>query len=94
MTRAVSEIAISIHSAPVWTASLTAHPTLVGENQKEIKDAAGKAFGKEIHEVAEEGKFKKVSYLWPRPGSKKPVRKISFVTKVGDQICGVGYYKQ
>jgi signal transduction histidine kinase len=73
---------------------LTAHPTMVGENQKQLKDATGKPFGKEIHQVAEEGKFKKVSYMWPRPGSTKPVPKVSFVTKVGDQICGVGYYKQ
>jgi hypothetical protein len=31
--------------------------------------------------------------MWPRPGSDTPVQKITFVTKVTDQICGVGYYK-
>ena len=31
--------------------------------------------------------------LWPRPGSDKPLEKTTFYTKVGDQVCGVGYYK-
>ena len=74
--------------------TIIAHPTLVGENQKQLKDKTGKPFGKEFHQVAEVGKFKKVSYMWPRPGSTKPVPKVSFVSKVGNQVCGVGYYKQ
>jgi hypothetical protein len=31
--------------------------------------------------------------MWPRPGGTDPVQKVSFVTKVGDQVCAVGYYK-
>jgi hypothetical protein len=32
--------------------------------------------------------------MFPRPGSDTtPVEKMSFVTKVGDLGCGVGYYK-
>jgi hypothetical protein len=34
-----------------------------------------------------------VSYMFPRPGSDTPVPKVSFVTRVGDEGCGVGYYK-
>jgi hypothetical protein len=41
-----------------------------------------------------EGEITEVSYLFPRPGADAtPVRKVSFVTKVGDLGCGVGYYK-
>ena len=29
-----------------------------------------------------------------RPGSDKPLEKTSFYTKVGDQTCGVGSYKE
>ena len=29
----------------------------------------------------------------PRPGTEKPLEKITFYTRVGDQDCGVGYYK-
>jgi signal transduction histidine kinase len=71
----------------------TAHPTHKGAKLKDIKDVKGFAFGEEIMRTATEGKVSEITYLWPRPGSKKPIEKVSFVTKVGDQICGVGYYK-
>jgi hypothetical protein len=31
--------------------------------------------------------------MFNRPGTNTPVQKVSFVTKVADQTCGVGYYK-
>jgi signal transduction histidine kinase len=71
----------------------TAHPTHLGKNMKELKDKNGKAFGEEVFKVAEVGKVKQVAYMWPKPGRTEPVSKITYVTKVGDQICGVGYYK-
>jgi signal transduction histidine kinase len=71
----------------------TAHPTLVGKNLKDLKDKTGKPFGQEMFKVAEEGKVKEVSYMWPKPGRTEPVQKVSYITKVGDQVCGVGYYK-
>jgi signal transduction histidine kinase len=71
----------------------TAHPKLVGQSLKELKDKAGKALGAEMYQVAQEGKVAEVAYMWPRPGSNDPVAKVSYVTKVGDQVCAVGYYK-
>jgi len=71
----------------------TAHPTHKGKNMKELKDKNGKAFGEEILKVAEAGKVKEVSYMWPKPGSTTPVEKVTYVTRVGDQVCGVGFYK-
>ncbi|ABD87827.1 cache domain-containing protein [Rhodopseudomonas palustris] len=71
----------------------TAHPTLTGKSLKELKDKTGKALGQEIYATAKEGDVKEVSYMWPRPGQTDPVQKVSFVTKVGDQTCAVGYYK-
>jgi hypothetical protein len=56
-------------------------------------DKAGKALGEEIYKVAQEGKIRDVTYMWPRPGSIEPVQKVSSVTKGGDQICAVGDYK-
>ncbi len=73
--------------------NFTAHPSLVGKSLKELKDKAGKALGAEMYNVAEEGKISEVNYMWPRPGSTEPVQKVSFVTKAGDQVCAVGYYK-
>ena len=72
----------------------TAHPTLNGKSLADLQDKNGKPLGKEILSAAEEGKVKEVNYMWPRPGSDTtPVAKVSYVTKIGDQTCAVGYYK-
>ena len=74
--------------------TLTAHPSLRGEHLQDIKGKKGFPFGQEIMKTAIEGKINDVTYWWPRPGSDKPLEKTSFYTKVGDQICSVGYYKE
>jgi signal transduction histidine kinase len=71
---------------------LTAHPKIKGTKVQTLKDANGVAFGEKFT-TATEGKVSEVGYLWPRPGSDKPVPKVTYFTKVTDQICGVGYYK-
>ena len=73
--------------------TFTAHPTLVGKSLKDLKDKAGKPLGQEIYATAKPGTISEVTYMWPRPGTTEPVQKVSFVTKVGDQVCAVGYYK-
>jgi len=73
--------------------NFTAHPSLTGKSLKDLKDKAGKPLGQDIYKVAQAGKISEVSYMWPRPGSTEPVQKVTFVTKVGDQVCAVGYYK-
>lgn len=73
--------------------NFTAHPSLVGKSLKGLKDKAGKALGEDIYATAKEGAIGQVSYMWARPGSTEPVQKVSFVTKVDDQVCAVGYYK-
>lgn len=73
--------------------NFSAHPKLVGQSLKDLKDKAGKAFGEEIYATAKEGAIGEVAYMWPRPGETDPVQKMSFVTKVDDQVCAVGYYK-
>lgn len=74
--------------------NFTAHPTLVGKSMKDLKDKSGKPIGEEFYSKAKEGSVAEVPYMWPRPGSDQPVQKVSYVTKVGDQVCAVGYYKQ
>lgn len=73
--------------------NFTAHPKLVGKSLRALKDKTGKPFGEEIYQVAKEGGIAEVSYMWPRPGDTKPVEKVAYVTKIGDQICAVGFYK-
>ena len=68
----------------------------LGTDIRALKDATGKVYGPDLHAAAQkpEGQVTEVSYMFPRPGADKtPVQKVSFVTKVGDLGCGVGYYK-
>ncbi len=72
----------------------TAHPTLRGTQIRDLKDAAGTAFGEQILRAgAAEGQVNEVGYSFPRPGTTAPAPKLSYVTKVADQVCAVGYYK-
>jgi hypothetical protein len=69
---------------------------LIGVDARTLKDATGKLFGAEQYAGYQkpEGEITEVSYMFPRPGADKtPVQKVSFSTKVGDLVCGVGYYK-
>ena len=73
---------------------MSAHPALKGQSLATLKDKNGKAMGEEMLKVATEGKMTEVEYFWPRPGADTtPVQKVTFVTKAGDQVCGVGFYK-
>ena len=70
----------------------TTHPSTLGTDVKTLKDKTGKAFGEELYTAVQEGKINEVSYRFPRPGETEPAPKTSFVTKVGDLGCGVGYF--
>jgi hypothetical protein len=68
----------------------------LGTDIRALEDATGKVYGPELYAAAQkpEGQVGEVSYMFPRTGADKtPVAKVSFVTKVGDVGCGVGYYK-
>ena len=67
----------------------------MGEDSRTLKDATGKMYGADLYAAAaKEGQITEVSYMFPKPGADStPVAKVSFVTKVGDLGCGVGYYK-
>jgi hypothetical protein len=83
----------------VWAANisdgiLTAHPQYKGKHLQDFEGKHGAPFGQTITHEATHGVIKETTYWWPRPGSDKPLEKITFYTEVGDQICGVGYYKE
>ncbi len=77
--------------------NFTAHPKLVGQSMRNLVDKSTppKPIGQEFYKDAQEGKISEVTYMWPRPNDpeNKPVEKVAYVTKAGDQVCGVGYYK-
>lgn len=73
--------------------NFTAHPSLAGKSLKDLKDKAGNPLGEEIYAAAKEGEISEVSYMWPRPGEEEPTNKTAYVTKIGDQVCAVGFYQ-
>jgi hypothetical protein len=66
---------------------ITASPSSNGMNLNDFPP------GKKVMKTATEVEVRETTYWWPRPGSIKPLRKHTFYTKVGDQICGVGYWE-
>jgi signal transduction histidine kinase len=77
------------------TGKFTAHPNakLIGTDVRTLKDKSGQPFGEKIFKTVKADTVAVVDYMFPKPGDTKPVPKESFVTKVKDQGCGVGYYK-
>ena len=76
---------------------LTGHPFNVGFDLLTFIDSDGKNVGKEFLKVAEVGKINKVTFkiTYPKDTIKKKNKeyeKIALVTKVGNQICAVGYH--
>jgi hypothetical protein len=83
----------------VWCANasdgiLTVHPTNKGKELRDIKGKHGAPFGETIMQNAAEGTIKETTYWWPRQGSDQAFEKTTYYTKVGDQVCGVGYYME
>ncbi len=50
------------------------------------------AAGAKIFAAAQAGRTTRVSYDFPRPGGTESVPMVSYVTRVGNEGCGVGYY--
>ena len=65
-----------------------------GKQLRDIEGKRGAPFGETVMQNATEGTIKETTYWWPRHGTDKPLEKTALYTKVGDQICSVGYYKE
>jgi hypothetical protein len=83
-----------VFCASETTGKITAHANLVGTDLRTLKDKNGKPFGAEMFATAREGEIGEVTYMWPRPDGGDPVGKVSRITKIGDLMCGVGYYTE
>ncbi len=72
----------------------TAHsnPALMGTDVRQLK-VKDDPLGQRIFDTIKPGVINTVAYNFPKPGTTDPVPKESFVTQVGNQRCGVGYYK-
>jgi len=73
----------------------TANQALMGTDVRALK-FKDDPFGQRVYDTLKgspEGSVATVAYNFPKPGTTESVPKESFVTRVGDQGCGVGYYK-
>lgn len=70
-----------------------AYQYFVGQSVDVLKDANGKALGKSLIDAAAPAGGGSVQYPHINPVTRKPVPKVSFVQRVGEDVCGVGAYK-
>lgn len=78
--------------------NLTAYegPSLLGTNVRELKLSASDAVGQRAYDAvanAPEEIRVTMDYNFPKPGTKSPALKRSLEVRVGNQACGVTYYK-
>jgi signal transduction histidine kinase len=76
------------------TGKFNAHvnPALMGTDARALK-VKDQPVGQMVFAAAKEGTITTVDYDFPKPGTTQPVPKESYVTRVGNEGCGVGYYK-
>ena len=77
------------------TGKFTAHvnSALIGTDVRALKEKDGAPLGQKVFDAAKAGTITTISYNFPKPGGTDPVAKEAYVTAVGNQGCGVGYYK-
>lgn len=68
---------------------------LMGRNALDVKDAAGKEFGREMVGVAKTKGSGWIDYEWAHPATKKVEDKTAFIQRVpgADAFVGVGVYR-
>lgn len=71
----------------------TAHEAMVGHDVRAFRDAKGQPVGQHLYDIAVEGKTVSVDYAAPVPGSAELALKRAYLTRVGEQVCGVSAYQ-
>lgn len=77
----------------IFTAYQT--PLMLGTDVRELKldkDPVGQRAYDAVAQAAE-GDVVPIDYSLPKPGSKQPAAKQSLETRIGNQACGVSYFK-
>jgi hypothetical protein len=72
--------------------TLSAHPVLKGFHVRYLLAADGTLPYQEMLKVAQEGRTDEISFPFVRPHTTAPVRRVACFTRVGDQVCNVGYH--
>jgi hypothetical protein len=70
-------------------------PVMLGTDVRELK-YQDEPIGQHAYDAAAkapEGDFVTIEYNFPKPGTKAPATKQSLETRIGQQACGVTYFK-
>jgi Single Cache domain 2 len=70
------------------------HPEHIGLDTHSEIDTTGKNIGATILAAAKAGEIHTATYMYPKPGSDQVALKNALISRVKDQICGVGYYAE
>lgn len=90
------DLYVFCYNATTGAFDLHANPALLGTDVRALKEKDGSPLGEKILEkakAASEGTIVSIGYNFPKPGTTNPVPKESYVARVGNEVCGVGYYK-
>jgi cytochrome c len=68
-------------------------PNFVGTHIDALKDADGKPLGQRLVDAAKSDGDTPVDYAWLNPITKERAKKVSYVRKLSDDVCGVGAYR-
>jgi hypothetical protein len=68
-------------------------PKQIGVDIRTLKQRDGAPFGTKLFDAAKPGRIAMVDYEYYAPGGSTHVPKRSYVTRVGNEGCLVGYYK-
>jgi cytochrome c len=84
-----------VYCFEMGSGKFTAHvnAALIGTDVRALKEKDGSPLGQKVYDAAKEGTVTTISYNFPKPGGTEPVAKEAYITRVGNQGCGVGYYK-
>jgi hypothetical protein len=75
-----------------YDGKLTAHEAFVTRNVRDLHDLHGNAYGEDMFAAPREGEVAEVAYVAPVPGSTDQAEKVAFISRAGDQVCGVSAY--
>jgi hypothetical protein len=71
----------------------TAHEAMVGHDVRTFVDGNGRSVGWQMYRTAIANRIVKIDFVSPLPGTIDLVPKHAYVTRLGDQVCGVSAYR-
>ena len=69
------------------------YEAMMTRDVRTFQDKNGTAYGQQMYNLATEGQISEITYMSSIPGLTEQVAKRAFITRIGDQVCGVSAYQ-